>query len=495
MSEAKSYVPIFETSFLNCTTAGRRAKCLCLVGVMVAIDYLAVLGAVWTAYFFRSSIASYFFSDLPVNFDIDAVLVYFVIPLAYLLFMQFDRLYTRRLLFWQQVEKLFKVSLYAMVFVLVVTYLSGSAKEISRIFMIMVWLDSFVFLVISKWLAQKVLKLTGVWQIPVVLIGAGKTAELLVNAFDNDSGLGYQVVGVVEDNVRSSGLKNYPVFGTFDEAEEAVKRTGVKDVLIAAPGLCREELSRLVYRLHPFVDNITFVPDLFGIPLGDMELDTLFNEKAVLLRIRNNLAQEYNRFFKQAFDLCLSVIGVVALSPVMLVIAALIFISDRGPVIFAHRRIGEDGKEFLCYKFRSMVIDAEKVLDDYLDKNPATRAEWERDFKLKDDPRITKIGAVLRKTSLDELPQLVNIIKGEMSLVGPRPIVASEVRRYSEYIADYYLVRPGITGMWQVSGRNDIDYRERVKLDSWYVRNWSLGLDIALLFKTVGVVLKRKGAY
>jgi len=497
MSNAKGYVHAIDQPITNYRSvfSGLQAKYLLLPAFLVTMDYIAIIGAVWVASLFRIIIAPYFINELPANFMISQVFVYLFIPFVFFLFLHFDRLYTRRLLFWQQLEKLFKVSIYAMLSLVVVTYLTGEAKEISRIFMVVLWVSSFIFLVVDKWLSRQILTLTGLWQIPVVLIGAGKTAELLVNAFKRDSGLGYKIVGLVEDNEKALGLATYPVIGTFAEAEMAVKRMGVKNVLIAAPGLVREELHNMVYRLQPHVDNITFVPDLFGVPVRDMELDTLFNEKAVLLRVRNNLAQCYNRIFKRTFDMVCSTIGLVVLSPILLIVALLIFIDNPGQVIFAHNRIGKGGNVFPCYKFRSMVINAQAKLEEYLQNNPAAREEWERDFKLKDDPRITKIGAFLRKTSLDELPQLFNVVKGEMSLVGPRPIVAAEVERYSEYIGDYYLVRPGITGMWQVSGRSELDYQERVQLDSWYVRNWSLWIDITLLVKTVGVVLKRKGAY
>jgi undecaprenyl-phosphate galactose phosphotransferase len=251
----------------------------------------------------------------------------------------------------------------------------------------------------------------------------------------------------------------------------------------------------MVYRLQPYVDNITFVPDLFGIPVGGMELKTLFDQKTVLLKVRNNLAQEYNRVLKMTFDWVCSFIGLIVVLPVSLLIAAIIYIDAPGPVIFSHDRIGRKGKVFACYKFRTMVPNAEGVLQEYLANNPAALAEWQRDFKLKDDPRITPIGNFLRKTSLDELPQFLNVLKGEMSLVGPRPVVQAEVARYGEYIHDYYLVRPGISGMWQVGGRNDIDYPERVQMDSWYVRNWSLWLDMVILLKTIKVVVAGKGAY
>ncbi|HBB4921796.1 TPA: sugar transferase, partial [Escherichia coli] len=163
--------------------------------------------------------------------------------------------------------------------------------------------------------------------------------------------------------------------------------------------------------------------------------------------------------------------------------------------IYSHERIGKGGKIFKCLKFRSMVTNSKEVLEDLLSKDIQAKQEWEATFKLKNDPRITKIGHFLRRTSLDELPQLFNVLKGEMSLVGPRPIITAELEKYNDEVAYYLLSKPGMTGLWQVSGRSDVDYETRVYLDTWYVKNWSMWNDIAILFKTIGVVLKKDGAY
>ncbi|HCN6724594.1 TPA: sugar transferase, partial [Escherichia coli] len=168
---------------------------------------------------------------------------------------------------------------------------------------------------------------------------------------------------------------------------------------------------------------------------------------------------------------------------------------DGGPAIYSHERIGKGGKIFKCLKFRSMVTNSKEVLEDLLSKDIQAKQEWEATFKLKNDPRITKIGHFLRRTSLDELPQLFNVLKGEMSLVGPRPIITAELEKYNDEVAYYLLSKPGMTGLWQVSGRSDVDYETRVYLDTWYVKNWSMWNDIAILFKTIGVVLKKDGAY
>lgn len=190
-----------------------------------------------------------------------------------------------------------------------------------------------------------------------------------------------------------------------------------------------------------------------------------------------------------------TVLGGILLIPFLLLIACWVYYDSPGSVIYKQRRVGKNGKEFNCYKFRSMYINAQGMLSEILASDSEMKREWEREFKLKKDPRITRSGRWLRKNSLDELPQLVNVLRGEMSLVGPRPIIPEEVPRYGELIREYYSVRPGITGLWQVSGRSDIDYPERVRMDSWYVHNWSIWLDIVLLWRTIRVVLQHKGAY
>ena len=197
---------------------------------------------------------------------------------------------------------------------------------------------------------------------------------------------------------------------------------------------------------------------------------------------------------KRIFDLTMAMLLLVGIAPAMLVIAWLIR-RDGGPVFFGHHRMGASGQVFRCWKFRTMVVDADRVLRELLSRDPEARAEWERDFKLRNDPRITAIGGFLRRTSLDELPQLFNVLVGEMSLAGPRPIVSQEIERYGEFIASYWQCRPGLSGPWQISGRNDVSYQTRVWLDHAYVENWSFARDVAILAKTVIVVLKRSGAY
>ena len=194
-------------------------------------------------------------------------------------------------------------------------------------------------------------------------------------------------------------------------------------------------------------------------------------------------------------DLIICICALIFLMPLLVVIAMFVFVSDPGPVFFAHRRIGRDGQSFSCFKFRSMVTDAEQRLQQHLASDPIARAEWIKDHKLKSDPRITKIGDLLRRSSIDELPQLFNVLRGDMSIVGPRPIVRDEVVRYGRYFADYCRTKPGITGLWQISGRNDVSYRRRVALDTTYSKTRSLGFDLRIMLLTIPAVLAARGSY
>lgn len=198
---------------------------------------------------------------------------------------------------------------------------------------------------------------------------------------------------------------------------------------------------------------------------------------------------------KRSFDLLAASLAILFLAPLLLILAGVIYCLDGGPVIIRHTRLGRGGEKFGCLKFRTMVNDADIVLRDHLAADPKAAQEWDDTQKLCHDPRITKIGSVLRKTSLDELPQIYNIWRGDMSFVGPRPIVEAEISKYGPYWKDYCRARPGLTGAWQVNGRNDVDYGTRVMLDSEYVANWSFRRDLTIIVMTIPAVIKARGVY
>lgn len=452
-------------------------------------DYLAIILAEYTAVNIRNYFITYSY------LKITPFMMYFLIPFFYLCGMFLKETFINRLQFWKILEKCFAAVFYGTAAIIVILYFVKEAGNTSRLFVLLTGIFTFCFIIFFRYIIKNVLCRFDIFKIPILLIGGGKTAEVLINGIKDNYGEAYKIIGILEDNEQSKNLKKYPVLGGFKDAERIIKEKEIRNVVITAPGLEQNKIISLVNRVQPLVHNLSIVPNLIAIPMSGIEAERFFNEKIMLLRLKNNLASSLNRWLKYSFDFMCTLVGTILISPLLLLIAAGIYFDSPGPVIFRHIRIGKNGKAFGCYKFRTMCMDADKKLAELLDRDAAAKEEWERDFKLKDDPRVTKIGKILRKTSLDELPQIFNVLKGEMSLVGPRPVVEAELEKYGEYLDDYLMVRPGITGMWQVNGRSDTTYEERVHMDSWYVRNWSIWIDIMLLWRTVKSVVKCEGAY
>ena len=422
--------------------------------------------------------------------------IYIWVPLLFLIFLGQSRSYRQMKPVVDTMRGIFQSVFAGWIASIIIIYFLKASNLSSRLFIILFGLFVLINVCLIRYCVLKILKRRNLFYEPIIVIGAGLTAERLIKFWQEDLGYRYKIVGLIDDHPVSKTLpQNFPILGGFDEARRIIRAAKVKTVVIAAPGLGKEKLQELISEIQPHVKNISFVPDLIGTPMSSVELSLLFSEKILMLNLRNNLSRPYNRAIKRIFDLVLTIVGGLMISPVLLGIALAVAIENRGHVIFAHRRVGAAGKKFSCYKFQTMVPDAEAKLKKYLAENPEAKREWEESFKLTNDPRVTKLGNILRRTSLDELPQLWNVIRGEMSLVGPRPIVQAEVPRYGKNIREYYMVLPGITGMWQVSGRSDMTYPERVAMDTWYVRNWSVWIDLMYLFKTVKAVFYRKGAY
>lgn len=459
--------------------------------ILFFTDYTAIVLAEKLAYLIRRH-------WLPgaAGFHIPDIYLYVIVPTIFLCFLHITNTHIRAMPFWKLAKSVFRATLYSMLLILLLMYFAKVSEVVSRLFVGMTWVFSFSFILSMRYFLKQYLNRHKLLQIPVLIVGAGKTAELVLQSFDRDSGFGYQVIGLVDDHPVSDKLAHeFKILGGFADIERVVQISGVQHVIVTAPGLLPAQLLSLVNRIQPYVKHISFVPDLIGMPVGNLEIVSLINENIMMIKVKNNLASATNRAIKRLFDIVVSLVGLVFTLPLGIILALAIYLDSPGPVIFAHLRIGQGKKVFPCYKFRTMVPDAEVVLREYLLEHPEAEAEWRSSFKLKDDPRVTRMGRILRRTSLDELPQFINVLKGDMSLVGPRPIVRLEIPKYGEYFHDFCLVPPGITGMWQVNGRSDTTYAERVRMDSWYVRNWSIWIDIVYLVKTVKVVLGGKGAY
>ena len=254
-------------------------------------------------------------------------------------------------------------------------------------------------------------------------------------------------------------------------------------------------LGSVIHSLNVQMISYKIVPPIDRLPLAGLTTQSFLSSDAVLMTVQVGLASPLSQAMKRLFDIASSSLLLIILSPVLLSVG-LAVAADGGPIFFGHRRVGRRGQPFNCLKFRTMVPNAAEVLENFLANNPEACREWSATRKLREDPRNTRLGRVLRAFSIDELPQLFNVLRGEMSSVGPRPVVQQELSEHYKSDNSYYLlVRPGLTGLWQISGRNNISYEQRVHLDAWYVRNWSLWGDIMILARTMPAVIAGDGAY
>ncbi len=388
-----------------------------------------------------------------------------------------SRHYRRRLPGWYELSDVITASFAAGMATLVIGWLLAQLE--SGLELAAIWLAFPAVVAATRKFARSVMDRAGIWQVPVLFIG-GRASDRAMAAVQSDPAVGYRIAGIAPpEALRRGGRRLLLEYGA--------------DMILLAGDFWesteRATLEKLLRDRVPFA----VAPRTEGLPVLGYEETCFIGHEVVLHRYHNNLAKPARRALKIAFDLVAASVLAVLLLPLLLAIAALVRL-DGGPALFGHERIGAGGNPFSCLKFRTMLVDADAVLNELLATDPAAAAEWTATQKLRDDPRITWIGRVLRRTSLDELPQLLNVLRLEMSLVGPRPIVRREIPRYAEDIAYYYETRPGITGLWQVSGRNNTSYSHRVELDRWYAKNWTLWQDLTILLRTVPAVLAARGA-
>ncbi|MCF6691501.1 undecaprenyl-phosphate galactose phosphotransferase WbaP [Raoultella terrigena] len=404
------------------------------------------------------------------------------------------RHYFYRKTFWFELKEILRtLVIFAVIEIAVMAFTTWS---FSRFLWVLTWFFVLLLVPLARMITKRILDAFGLWRRDTWIIGSGTNAQEAYKAINSEHNLGLIIVGFISierESLQSKDIDGIPVLANDSDWLSSMDK---KTQFIVAVESHQSDARNTWLRnfMIKGYRYISVIPTLRGMPLDSTDMSFIFSHEVMIFRVQQNLAKWSSRILKRFFDIIGSLAIIIVLSP------ALIYISrkvkkDGGPAIYGHERIGKGGRSFKCLKFRSMVINSKEVLEQVLANDPKARAEWDATFKLKNDPRITKIGHFLRRTSLDELPQLFNVLLGEMSLVGPRPIITAELERYNDEVDYYLLSKPGMTGLWQVSGRSDVDYETRVYLDAWYVKNWSMWNDIAILFKTISVVLKKDGAY
>jgi Undecaprenyl-phosphate galactose phosphotransferase WbaP len=413
--------------------------------------------------------------------------------LGLMLFLMRFQHYSDRRPFWDELGDILR--LMGSLALLDMTLVASTRWNSSRLWWLLVWILAVGMVVWGRVITRWMLKQLGLWIRPTIIIGHGENALEAAIALESEPRMGFEVAGYVNVDEPSPRLQyKGQTLQTFHQLEVLADQPGIQWVIALEHSQSEQREHWLRTLTQWGATDISVIPAMRGVPLYGTDMSHFFSHEVALLRVRNNLRRWPARLTKRLFDTLVAALLLVLLSPLMLVIALLLKL-EGGSVLFAHQRIGKNGRKFDCYKFRSMVPNAEQLLQNLLQHNAQLKAQWDKEHKLKDDPRISRMGDFLRRTSLDELPQLFNVLKSEMSLVGPRPIVQEELQKYGLEKSYYLMVRPGMTGLWQVSGRNDVDYETRVYLDAWYVKNWSLWYDLAILVKTIKVVFGRNGAY
>ncbi|HEX9012706.1 MAG TPA: sugar transferase [Anaerolineaceae bacterium] len=366
---------------------------------------------------------------------------------------------------------------------------------IARGWLLAAWVGSVGLTIAGRFVMRRLvrqLRRNGLFLSPALIVGANPEGTVLADQMSREQYSGLQIVGFVDDNPSSTAgaYQVIPVVGTLSDIDQIIARYGIEELILASSAISQAQLLDLFqkYGVSRRV-NLRMSSGLYQMIATGFEVAEFAN--VPLIGIKRIRLTGLNWAMKLFVDYCLAVLAVAILSPFLVIIGLLVRLDSRGPVIYRRRVMGVNGCQFDAFKFRTMIDDADK----FLEQQPGLMREFQLNHKLKADPRITRVGALLRKTSLDELPQLFNVLRGEMSLVGPRMISPDEMARYQQAGINLLTVKPGITGLWQVNGRSDVSYEERVKMDMYYIRNWSIFLDLHLLLRTIPAILSQQGAY
>lgn len=474
--------------------------------ILVPLDFLALLGAFVAAYIIRVKI-----EDKPVAHPIAALdflnILLILLPLWIVIF-ALAGLYAQSNLRGRLAElgKVFVAVSGGVMLTILLDFFQRESLFPSKAVPIYAYGLGLVFVLlmrtivraIQRWLFQ-----FGIGVHRAIIIGSGEIAQRIAPDM-NYRFSGYKVLGCVDtDKNAAKNMSGIPVFNSIEEAAEKVGRRNIDEIIQADAALNQDQTLHLVNYATNHQIGYRFVPNQFGVYASNPQMSTLAGVQ--FIQIRLTPLDGWGRVVKRLFDVAGSLFGIIVLSPVFLLVALLLKLRDpKGPLLYKHNRLSRSGAIVKVLKFRTMLWkycdgpnrpfkSAEETFRAM--GRPDLVEEFKIAQKVEDDPRVSRLGKFLRKASLDELPQLFNVLRGEMSLVGPRPIVKAELEHYGDQGAIFLALKPGITGLWQISGRSDISYEDRVKLDIFYVENWSLLLDLKILFKTVATILGGKGAY
>ena len=430
--------------------------------ILVLLDLITLISIFYISEFLRTNLQ---FFNIP-HFDFIELNNFLFVFVIIILLFTYEKIYIQRFDFWQESLKIFKVLFVSFLLVFTILALAKNNLYYSRTFIVIFFVLTFIFLPIEKRLVKKILFKFDFFKEKYCIFDNSNSAKRLQQELKSNWYLGAK--SCKKDDINYNKVIVTSENKSIDELNNLIDSISNKKELY----------------IVPYLTNINFASS-YIIEYSNIRLNSVY--------VQNRLYIKHNIYIKNFVEKLLILIALPLLLILHICILSLIKIDSKGSIFFKQKRLGKDGKVFFVYKYRTMFEDSNKILNNYLQKHPEEIEYYKKYHKYKNDPRITKIGKFLRKTSLDELPQIINILKGEMSLVGPRPYMLEEIKDLKDNKNIILKVKPGITGLWQVSGRNDLTFEERLNLEKWYIKNWSLWMDFVILVKTIKVVIKRNG--
>lgn len=426
--------------------------------ILVVLDLLTLYFLFFISYFIKVFLRT----GVQFSFDFYINNLYWL-PIFIVILLYFQGIYTNRFSFFEESYRIFRVLTIGLLSILTFA-LIYNVYAISRYMILVFWIFGSFFLIFQKYLFKRFIFKKGLFLKNVYIINSNENYNFVKKIINDNIYLGYRIV----------------------ENENLAD-----DIILLNPLIDLKEISKLFGKYK----NVKFAFAESGIPLLNVQIENIFTQPLSFVSIRNNLLSKNMLITKRIFDIVFSIILISLFLPIILITAILIKLTSKGPIFYVQERPGRFGRMIKIYKFRTMYLDADKKLEEILKNNEELREEFRKYRKLKNDPRITPIGKILRKFSIDEIPQLFNVLKGDMSIVGPRPYQIEEIEYMGEYRDIVLSVRPGLTGLWQISGRNDLSFSARLKIETWYVLNWNLWLDLFIIIRTIPAVISGKGAY
>lgn len=480
---------------LSSTTTERWLKQAALLAALITVDLVMVLVGFRLAYAVRFEAGiTWFYQDEFSRLDFYQQFVFFLAPTWVIVFVIFG-LYDLKNIFsgTREYAQIFNAGTTSIMLLIVFTFFEPDLI-IARAWVLFAWIFVFLSVSMGRFLFRRLvhqLRARGHFINNVLIIGVNEEGQAIAHQLIGNIRSGVHIVGFVDDNIKSEfePVTGLSVLGSIDNITSVVKKYNIQEVIVTSTGLTRPKSFSLMQALHGANIPVKLSSGLYELLTTGVQVQEVGN--VPLLSVNKVRLTGSDIIMKRMLDLAAAGVAILLSAPIMLIIALAVKLDSPGPIIYRRRVVGVGGKQFDAFKFRTMAIDA----DARLAQDAELRKQFQQNFKLKDDPRVTRTGRFIRRTSLDELPQLFNVLLGQMSLVGPRMITVQELAYYGKLSMNLSTVKPGITGLWQVSGRSDVSYNERVRLDMHYIRNYNIWLDLYILWQTVPAVLKSRGAY